>query len=218
MSKPDKRAQIEFRAVSSLRGYERNARTHSPEQVAQLAASIREFGFTNPVLVTPDGVIVAGHGRVAAAQEIGLVDVPTLVVGADWPPEKVRAYVLADNKLALNAGWDNEILRAELDELRGVDFDISLTGFSEVELARLLSDAVPDGEAANDPGAEWRGMPEFKHEDKTAFRTMPVHFKDQDAVDAFAKLIGQKITEKTRFVHFPETEIERYADKRYAAE
>lgn len=150
MTKPDKRAQIEFRAVSSLRGYERNARTHSPEQVAQLAASIREFGFTNPVLVTPEGMIVAGHGRVAAAQEVGLVEVPTLVVGADWSPEKVRAYVLADNKLALNAGWDNEILRAELDELRGVDFEIGLIGFSEAELAAILM--VNDKQEATPPG------------------------------------------------------------------
>lgn len=157
MTKPDKRAQIEFRAVSSLRGYERNARTHSPEQVAQLAASIREFGFTNPVLVTPDGMIVAGHGRVAAAQEIGLVEVPTLVVGADWSPEKVRAYVLADNKLALNAGWDNEILRAELDELRGVNFEIGLIGFSEAELAAILAEktqGLTDPDETPEPPAE----------------------------------------------------------------
>lgn len=130
--------KIETRAISSLSPYERNARTHSPEQVKQLAASIEKFGFTNPVLVTKDGMIVAGHGRVEAAMTLGLKDVPVIVVGKDWTEDQLRAYVLADNQLALNAGWDKDLLAIELKELNDVGFDIALTGFDEVFLEKTL--------------------------------------------------------------------------------
>ena len=206
--------KIKSRSIASLSPYDRNARVHSPEQIEQIAESIREFGFTNPILVTEDGMVVAGHGRLEAAKIVGCKEVPTLTVGADWSPEKVRAYVLADNQIALNSSWDKSLLAVELEELDSTGIDLASLGFSDADLAKFLSEPV----SANDPMAEWNGMPEFALEDKTAFRTLPVHFKDQEAVDAFAKLIGQKITEKTRFVHFPETEIETYADKRYSAD
>lgn len=101
--------QIEMRTISSLKPYKNNARTHSKKQVRQIAESIKRFGFTNPVLVGDDGEIIAGHGRVRAAKELGLLSVPTLGLSHLSPAER-RAYVLADNKLALNAGWDTEIL------------------------------------------------------------------------------------------------------------
>lgn len=133
---------VERRPVASLAPYARNARTHSPEQVEQLATSIREFGWTIPVLVDEAGGIIAGHGRVLAAQSLGLVDVPVMVASG-WSDEKKRLYIIADNKLALNAGWDEEILRLELLDLRDVGgVDLGLTGFGEIELAKLFGAAT----------------------------------------------------------------------------
>ncbi len=131
--------QIEMRQLAELKPYERNARTHSPEQIAQLAASIRLFGFTNPVFATAGGMIVAGHGRIEAAKLVGMITVPTITVPADWPPEKLRAYILADNQLAQNAGWDRDILRGELAELQTTEFDISVIGFDAPTIDGLLA-------------------------------------------------------------------------------
>ncbi|HOV03519.1 MAG TPA: ParB/Srx family N-terminal domain-containing protein, partial [Kaistiaceae bacterium] len=121
--------EIEMRSVLSLRPYAGNARQHSKAQVCQIAESIRRFGFTNPVLISDDGEIVAGHGRVMAARELGITEVPTLKLSHLTAAER-RAYVLADNKLALNAGWDTEVLAIELQALIDLEFDVSLTGFS----------------------------------------------------------------------------------------
>lgn len=140
--------QVESRRIDHLKEFTNNARTHSPEQIAQLVASIREFGFTNPVLITEDLTIVAGHGRVMAAREIGLSEVPTLVVGADWSPQQLRAYVLTDNQLALNAGWDEELLKAELLELAEAGFDVELAGFDAAALEAILLTGDPGAEAA----------------------------------------------------------------------
>lgn len=129
--------QIEMRPISSLKPYAGNARTHSKKQIKQIASSIQRFGFTNPVLVSNDDEIIAGHGRVIAAKEIGLSTVPTLKLSYLSPAER-RAYVLADNKLALNAGWDNEILAIELQALIDIDFDVTLTGFSLAETDIIL--------------------------------------------------------------------------------
>jgi ParB-like chromosome segregation protein Spo0J len=131
--------RIELWPLERLKPYERNARTHSVEQVAQIAASIVEFGFTNPILVDSGDGIIAGHGRLAAAQELGLKTVPVVVLD-HLSDRQRRAYVLADNKLALNAGWDTELLVGELQELVELDFDLGLIGFSEEELEDLLPD------------------------------------------------------------------------------
>ena len=127
---------IEQARVSALIPRARNARTHSEAQVAQVAASIREFGFTNPVLIDAEGGIIAGHGRVLAARKLGLESVPAIRIDYMTEAQK-RAYVIADNKLALNAGWDQELLALELGDLKGEGFDLSLTGFDDDELARL---------------------------------------------------------------------------------
>lgn len=134
---------ITYLPVADLIPYARNARTHSDVQVAQIAASIKEFGWTNPVLVDGERGIIAGHGRVMAAQKLGEKRVPTIELSHLTPAQK-KAYVLADNKLALNAGWDMELLKLELGELNEGDFDLSLIGFSVDELADLL---VPSGTA-----------------------------------------------------------------------
>ena len=125
--------KVERRAVASLVPYARNARTHSEEQVAQIAASIREWGWTVPVLVDDQGSLIAGHGRVLAARKLGITDVPVMVARG-WSAAQIASYRLTDNKLALNAGWDDEMLRLELGELGLEGFDLSLIGFSDFEL------------------------------------------------------------------------------------
>ncbi len=129
-------------SVADLIPYARNSRTHSDAQVAKIAASIREFGFLNPIIVDGANGIVAGHGRVMAAQKLGLSVVPVIEAGHLTEAQK-RAYVLADNRLALDAGWDLEMLRVELTDLKAMDFDLSLTGFEIGEIGKLMLD--PNG-------------------------------------------------------------------------
>ena len=122
--------KIEMMPLDRLAPYARNARTHPEWQVAQIAASIVEFGFSNPLLIGSDGVIIAGHGRLQAAQRLGLSEVPVIVL-AHLSPAQRRALVIADNKIAENAGWDEELLKSELASLRLEAFDLELLGFSD---------------------------------------------------------------------------------------
>ena len=124
--------------VDSLIPYARNARTHSEEQIAQIAASIREFGWTNPILTDGDKGVIAGHGRLAAARKLELTEVPVIELG-HLSPEQKKAYILADNRIALNSGWDEELLKLELQELQGVDFDLDLLGFGDDEIERAVA-------------------------------------------------------------------------------
>lgn len=128
---------IKYLPVADLIPYARNTRTHTPEQVNKVASSIKEFGFTNPVLVDAEKGIIAGHCRVMASQKLGLQEVPTIEV-TGWTDAQKRAYIIADNKLALDAGWDEELLRIELEELKNDSFDIWLTGFELDEINDLL--------------------------------------------------------------------------------
>ena len=123
--------------IDKLVPYARNARTHSKEQILQLRASLREFGFVNPVIVDKDLNIIAGHGRIIAAKEEGMTEVPCVFVEHLTDAQK-RAYIIADNRLALNAGWDTEMLSVEIADLQGTDFDISLLGFDDAELNKLM--------------------------------------------------------------------------------
>ena len=144
--------KIEQWPTAKLVPYARNARTHSDAQVTQIAASIAEFGFTNPILAGSDGVIVAGHGRLAAAQKLGLEMVPVVVLDHLTPTQR-RALVIADNRIAENAGWDDELLRVELEALQDEGFDLDLTGFDADALADLLAGDEPDGEGETDDDA-----------------------------------------------------------------
>lgn len=137
----------ERRKVSELVPYARNARTHSDAQVRQIAASIDEWGWTNPILIDPKGGIIAGHGRIMAADKLGIKEVP-VIVAKGWTEAQTRAYVLADNQLAMNAGWDTEMLGLELKELDGLDFNLDLIGFGEDALAEFLNDGT---EGLTDP-------------------------------------------------------------------
>lgn len=148
--------KIEQWPTGKLLPYARNARTHSDDQVAQIAASIAEFGFTNPILAGSDGVIVAGHGRLAAAQKLGLEIVPVVVLDHLTPTQR-RALVIADNRIAENAGWDDAMLRIELEALQLEGFDLDITGFDADALAELIAGDEPDNEGQTDEDA----MPEL---------------------------------------------------------
>ena len=138
--------KMELVDIGKLIPYVNNARTHSPEQITKLRSSLREFGFINPVLVDKDYNVIAGHGRIAAAKEEGLSKIPCVFVEHLTDAQK-KAYIIADNRMALDAGWDNDLLRVELEALQGEDFNVLLTGFDEAELSKLFdegSDAKED--------------------------------------------------------------------------
>ena len=142
--------RLEMISIDALAPYARNSRTHSDAQVAQIAGSIREFGFTNPVLIDDESGIVAGHGRVQAARALGMEQVPCIRLEGLTEAQR-RAYVIADNRIALNAGWDLDMLAVELDDLKGIDFDLDLLGFDVGEIDKILAMADATAEGETDP-------------------------------------------------------------------
>ena len=165
--------KIENIPTDKLIPYARNSRTHSETQVAQIAGSIREFGFTNPVLIDAQNGIIAGHGRVMAAQKLGLKEVPCIRLSHLTETQR-KAYVIADNKLALNSGWDEEMLGLELADLREMDFDLGMLGFTEDELGAF--------------DVEEAGMPELSSDDKQPFQQMTFTVHDEQAEDIKAAM------------------------------
>jgi ParB-like chromosome segregation protein Spo0J len=146
---------IKYKKITELTPYSKNSRTHSDSQIAQLVASLREFGFTNPILLDGKNGIIAGHGRLKAAQQLEYETVPTIELG-NLTDEQKRAYIIADNKLALNAGWDNELLAFEIESLQDAGFDLSLTGFNADELKALTFEETDDEEEFKEPSDESR--------------------------------------------------------------
>jgi DNA modification methylase len=188
----DPAEKIEKWAIEKLIPYARNARTHSDEQVGQIAASIREWGWTTPVLVDEDGGIIAGHGRTMAAKRLGMLEVPVMVARG-WSDAKKRAYVLADNKLALNAGWDDSMLALELKELGETGFDLDLTGFSLDEINALTPLEVEPGLTDEDAVPEAPEEPTTRLGDVWILGQHRLMCGDSTSIDAVEKLMdGQK--------------------------
>lgn len=131
--------KVVYRKVSELIPYARNARTHSDEQIERIANSIKEFGWTNPILIDGENGIIAGHGRILAARKLGIEKVPTIELSGLTEAQK-RAYIIADNRLALDAGWDEDILKLEFAELEKEGFELSKTGFSDEEINEMMAD------------------------------------------------------------------------------
>jgi site-specific DNA-methyltransferase (adenine-specific) len=187
--------QIKEVAVDKLIPYAKNSRTHSPEQVAQIAASIKEFGFRNPILV--DGVgIIAGHGRLMAAQKLGLDKVPTIDC-SDMTESQKKAYIIADNKLALNAGWDNAMLTIEMQELEDEGFDLTLLGFDDKELDALLNvikgtDGLTDEDAIPETPIE----PKTKLSDIYILGNHRLMCGDSTSIDAVEKLMNGQLADQ----------------------
>jgi DNA modification methylase len=192
MAKPA--PKIELKPTASLRPYPGNARRHSKRQVQQIASSIERFGFTNPVLISDDGEIIAGHGRVMAAQKLGLREVPTLKLSHLSAAER-RAYVLADNKLALNAGWDADTLAIELQALIDIEFDVSLTGFSLAEIDVTLDQAresSPHEPDTSDVVPEPPEVPVTRPGDVWLLGRHRLLCGDARERDAYARLLGDE--------------------------
>jgi site-specific DNA-methyltransferase (adenine-specific) len=179
--------------IEKITPYARNSRTHSDEQVAQIAASIREWGWTNPVLVDEDGGLIAGHGRLLAARKLGLSQIPTMVAKG-WSEAQKKAYVIADNKLALNAGWDLELLAVELGDLQGFDFDLLLTGFSDDELSKLLAEKA-EGNTDPDEIPEPPATPVTKPGDLWLMGKHRLLCGDSTGVDDMEKLTGGQLVD-----------------------
>lgn len=185
--------KVEKRSVSSLIPFAKNSRTHSDEQVAQIAASIKEWGWTVPVLIDTDSQIIAGHGRLMAARKLGMEEVPVMVADG-WSDSQKRAYVIADNKLALNAGWDNELLSLELNDLKDIGFDIELTGFSLDELADLTPIEIEEGLTDEDAVPEIPEEPITKLGDIWVLGNHRLMCGDSTSIDAVEKLMdGNKV-------------------------
>ena len=180
--------KIEQVKLDALIPYARNSRTHSDAQVAQIAASIKEFGFTNPVLIDETGSIIAGHGRVMAARKLAITDVPSIRLTHLTDAQK-KAYVIADNKLALNAGWDDEMLAVELTDLKDMGFDLDLTGFSTDEIEALLAPTGTEGLTDEDAVPEVPEAPVTVLGDVWLLGKHRVMCGDSTSIDAVEKLM-----------------------------
>lgn len=185
---PDK-LEVTYRKVEDLIPYARNARTHSDEQVARIASSIKEFGWTNPIIIDGENGIVAGHGRTLAARKLGLEEVPCIELKNLTETQK-RAYILADNRLALDAGWDNEMLALELGDLKDAGVDLELTGFSDEELDELLATPTDSTDGSEDEAPEPQEDPVSKRGDVWILGAHRVMCGDSCSADDIAKLFG----------------------------
>jgi DNA modification methylase len=184
--------KIETRSVADLIPYASNSRTHSDAQVAQIAASIKEFGWTNPILIDGENTIIAGHGRLLAARKLGLDKVPAIVLDHLTKPQQ-RALVIADNQLALNAGWDMDMLKAEIEDLNLEDFDISLLGFDDKFLDGLLEPEPTEGLTDEDAVPEVPEIPKTALGDVWVLGNHRLMCGDSTSIDAVEKLMdGRK--------------------------
>jgi DNA modification methylase len=182
--------KVEHWSIDRLIPYARNSRTHSDSQVDQIASSIKEWGFTTAVLVDPEGGIIAGHGRVMAAKKLKMKELPVMVAD-NWSEEKKRAYIIADNKLALNAGWDNDLLSLELKELQSLDFDLSLIGFDDKELSALLEPEVVEGLTDEDAVPDVPEEPKTKMGDIYQLGNHRLMCGDSTSIDAVDRLMPE---------------------------
>ena len=171
--------------VDELSPYENNARRHTKEQIKQIVNSIEEFGFLNPILIDENNMILAGHGRYMAAQNLDLEKVPTIQIKNLTEAQK-KAFVIADNKIATNSTWDESTLWKEIQALNEVGFDLNILAFAELELLPIIDENV-----VNDPLAEWEDMPEFIQDDLQPYRSIIIHFGEEKDVKDFFKLLDQ---------------------------
>ena len=186
--------EIRYVQTNALIPYARNARRHSQKQIAQIASSIKEFGFNQPIVIDKENIIRVGHGRFEAALLLNLTSVPTIILDS-LSPEQIRAYAVVDNRLAELSEWDDELLNFELSELKDVlaadDYDLIIKEFGETN-----------------PDEEWQDMPEFENEDQNPELSIVVKFYNKEDRAAFAKLVQQNITEDTKTIYYPKQERE----------
>jgi len=198
---------------SALHAWAENPRKNDGEPVRKVMESIKRFGFASPIIARTNGEVIAGHTRLKAAEALGLDRVPVRYMDLD--PAEAHLLALADNKLNEEAEWDASMLASILSDF-SFD-DAALAGWDSADLDKLATQ-LGANTAATDPMQEWQGMPEFDQQDKTAERSIIVHFNSQQHVDEFAQLLGQQLTDKTKSIWFPaqermDTEAKRYGDE-----
>jgi hypothetical protein len=207
---------VTWRPIEKIRPYPGNPRKITPVAIEKVAASIKEFGWRQPIVVDGKDVIIAGHTRHAAAKLLKLKTVP-VHVAAGLSEDQVRAYRLADNRTSEEAEWDFPALAIELKGLDLARFDLALTAFTDADFARAFSNPADQGAPADTAG-EWRGMPECVSENQPSFRKLVVHFADQAAVDDFARRLGQVIPPKQSFIWHPVLKPVKRTDRHYVAQ
>lgn len=202
-----------YMPVDQLFSYINNAKLHPGTQVEAIATSIQKYGFDQPISVDSDIVIIKGHGRLLAAKMLGMTEVP-VIVRNDLSLIEAAAARIADNKVAESA-WDENLLPIELSMLKEHGVDFQDLGFSDDEIANLFKDV---GDTVDDHTKEWSDMPEYSQDDKMAFRTLKVHFRDDESINEFSRLLFQKISDKTKSLWFPANEVEKVENIRYESE
>ena len=187
--------EYSIKPIAELAPYAKNSRTHSKKQVNQIAASMKEFGWTNPVLIDDKGGIIAGHGRILAAKEISMTEVPCITITGLTAAQK-RALVISDNKLALNAGWDTQLLSEEIGDLKDDGYDISILGFEDDELADLLEDEKKAGLVEDDEVPDLAEVPITKPGDVWVMGPHRLHCGDSTSIDAVNKLVNGQLVDQ----------------------
>ena len=207
--------QVEYMDINELKPLIGNPREHTDRNINDITKSIKRFGWTNPIIVRKaDNMIVAGHGRVEAAKNQGLEQVP--VVYVDMSENDAKLYNITDNRTAETSEWDHAQLNTLIEELNGLpDIDIEDTGFYTHELEMMMNG---EDEPEIDYNEMWQGMPEFVQDDLTPYKSILVHFADEKHVNAFAQLIGQTLTEKTKYVWHPKAEKANFTEEAYVSE
>ena len=185
---------VEYVKKTEIKPFKNNPRLHSDFQINQIVKSIKEFGFVNPILIDETNTILAGHGRFMAAEKLNYSEIPTVKI-TDLDEKQKKALVIADNKITLNSVWDTDKLWEQVRELGDSGFDLDILAFDEHEMLPML-----DNNVVHDLDDEWENMPEYINDDKTAYKSMIVHFLDENSFKDFQQKIGQDCTEKTKFI------------------
>lgn len=200
--------------IDKIIPYHNNPRKN--QAIDKVASSLSEYGFQQPIVVDKNMVVIVGHTRLQGAKKIGMEKVPVLI--ADLDEAKAKAYRIADNRLSEDSAWDYDLLKAEIDILKEINFDINELGFEEQELETIIFQENHDSKEWLDHEEHWQDMPSFEHTNIDAFRSLTVHFGNKEDVDTFFQLIKQDYTDKTKYVWFPKIQKNVVKDKQYASE
>jgi ParB-like chromosome segregation protein Spo0J len=202
--------KISIKNIAELKQDPKNVRKHSERNLEKVRNSLKKFGQQKPIVINSDGIVIAGNGTYAAAKELGWEKINCVETNLNG--DEAVAYAIADNRTAELSEWDNIELHSTLEALS--DDLKDFTGFSDIEIQTLV---VDPNRIADDPEKEWEGMPEYAHEDKRSFQKLIVHFRNQEDVDEFSKMVNQKIGAKTKFIWHPIQEDESFSDIEYVS-
>lgn len=208
--------KIEWWDIERVKDYATNPRTITKAAVEKVAASIKKFGWRQPIVVDEQGVIIVGHTRKLGALHLGMKKVP-VHVAVGMSPEDAAAYRLADNRTGEETDWDQVLLAKEVAALRLANYDISALAFDDIELRSAAAGAAGHG-VQGDPTAEWTGMPEYVRGTDGMHKQVILHFPDQAAVDAFSELIGQKIGPTTKYLWYPKQPLTNPSERVFVTE